>query len=92
MPVFKGTTSSSATSSPYNIAALIRSFSIVNKGAGANNVVVAVLYGSTNIYILNAALDAGEQYVYTGQPITLPAEHVIYVLASADCDYYFSLE
>jgi type II secretory pathway component PulF len=92
MPVFSGSTSTSASSSPYNLAAFIRSFSISNKSGSALTAVVSVLYGSTNTEIIRTSIEAGETYVSPGNPITLAAERTIYVLVNGSCDYYFSIE
>jgi hypothetical protein len=93
MAVFSGSTSLSATSTPYNIAGDIVSFSVVNKTGGAITINVSILYGSTNINIIpqNKSLASGEAYIYTGEPIRLQPERMIYVLVSGSADYYFSI-
>lgn len=93
MPIFSGNTATSATSSPYNIAGEIKSFSIVNKTGGAVTIDVSILFGSTNVNIipLNKSLALGEAYIYSGEPILLLAERTIYVVASGSVDYYFSI-
>jgi hypothetical protein len=91
--VFKGNTSTSATSTAVNIPQRILSFSLVNKSGGAITVNAGVLYGSTIMFApLNSALAAGEAYIYSGNPITLEADHQVYVEATGSCDYYFTLE
>lgn len=93
MPVLKGSTSTSALSTVYNNLLKITSFSLVNKAAGAVTVNVSIIYGSTNINIieLNKSLSTGQAYIYTGKPILLLPGYVIYVLVSGSTDYYFSL-
>jgi hypothetical protein len=93
MPVFSGSTSTSALSTAYNIPATIKSFSITNKSGGAVTVNVSVLYGSTNIWVteLNKSLAAGE-ILEDSKEIKLLAGRQIYVLVSGQCDYYFSIE
>lgn len=95
MPVFSGNTSTSATSTAYEIPSKIVSYSLVNKSGGAVLVNVSILYGSTNIWLppsLNKSLAAGEAYVYSGESITLLAGRTIYVLVNGSVDYYFSIE
>lgn len=95
MPVFSGNTTTSATSTAYEIPATIKSYSLVNKTGGAVTVNVSILYGSTNITIppsLNKSLSAGEAYVYSGESITLLAGRTVYLLVSGSVDYYFSIE
>lgn len=93
MPQFAGNTSTSASSTPYNIPAKIKSFSLVNKTGGAITVNVSILYGSTNISIIpmNKSLAVNEAYIYSGEEILLLAERQIYVLVSGSCDFFFSI-
>lgn len=93
MPTFKGNTATTATSTAYNIPSKIISFSIVNKTGGAATVNAGILFGSTvDVIPLNKSLAAGESYFYSGSPIFVPANSQIYFTASANCDYYFSIE
>lgn len=94
MPTFAGNTSTSATSSSYDNAVEINSFSLVNKTGVAVTVNASVLYGSTNIWLtpLNKSLAAGEAYIYSGEPITLLPGRSIYVLVNGSTDYYFSIQ
>lgn len=95
MSVFSGNTTTSATSTAYEIPAKIVSYSLVNKSGGAVLVNVSVLYGSTNIWLppsLNKSLAAGEAYVYGGEAITLLAGRTIYITVDGSLDYYFSIE
>jgi hypothetical protein len=91
--VFQGSTSSNATSTAANVVGQIVSFSIANKTGGANTVKVAIVYGSTVVYLLyNYSLASGESYVYVGNEITLLANYRIYVEVSGSADYYFSIK
>lgn len=91
MPTFSGNTSTSATSTAYDIPSKILSFSIANKTGGAVTASVGVLYGSTFYFIYNKSIATAESYIYSGEEIIVPANYQIYVAVSGDCDYYFSL-
>lgn len=93
MPTFSGNTATSAASTAYKLPARIKAFSLVNKTGGAITVNVSILYGSTNIYIieLNKSLAAGAAYRVDVADILLPANRQIYVLTSGSVDYYFSI-
>lgn len=90
--VFKGNTATNATSTANTIPTSIVSFSIANKTGGSVTASVGILYGSTFYIIYNQSLTSGTSYVYTGNPITVPANNQIYVNVSGSCDYYFSIE
>lgn len=91
MPVFKGTTSTSAVSTAYDISAEIKSFSIVHKGGGsAANINVSILFGSTNTYIYSGSLASGATYTDDVMRL-LPAGYMIYVLSDHEVDYYFTI-
>lgn len=96
MSVFKGNTATTATSTAKTIPASIVSFSVANKTGGAVTASVGILYGSTFYIIytkpLAAAGSAGSEYIYAGEPITLPIGNQIFVSVSGSCDYYFSLK
>lgn len=93
MPVFFGTTSSSAIGDAINIPYKVKSFSVANKTGGSITVSVGVVYGSTIVYWLyNEPLNSGENYVWLGDEILIESGYAIFVSASASCDYYFSTE
>ncbi len=96
MSVFKGNTASTATSEANNIPSDIISFSIANKTGGTITASVGVLYGSTATYFLYtkplAAAGALEsEYIYTGKPIRIEANHQIFVSVSGSTDFYFTI-
>jgi len=92
MPIFAGSTSTSATSTAYDNPTTIKSFSLTNKSGGAITVNASILYGSTNVWItpLNLQLDAGEMYE-DDKEILLTIGEQIYILVSGSCDYYFTI-
>lgn len=92
MAVFSGNTSTSALSTAYNIAAKIKSFSLVNKSGGSLTVSVSIILGSTNTSIYSGTIDSGETYVHNGGKIKILKEAQVYVLVNGSCDYYFSIE
>lgn len=95
MPTFSGNTTTSATSAAYTSPATIISFSLVNKSGGAITVSASILYGSTNISIMesNKSLAANEAYRVDLTNIVLLPNHQIYILVSGgSCDYYFSIK
>lgn len=94
MPVFSGSTSTSATSTAYTSPATIKSFSLVNKSGGAITVSASILYGSTNVSIMESSksLAAGEAYRVDLTNIVLLPNYLIYVLVSGATDYYFTIQ
>lgn len=91
--VFKGTTSTSATSTAANIPSYITSFSIANKTGGTITASVLIYYGSTGAYILYAYnISTNSAFIYTGDRITVQANYSIVVSVSGSADYYFSIE
>lgn len=91
--VFKGNTSTNVSSTAANIASEIAGFSIANKTGGSITIKVAVVYGSTIVYLLYGhTLAMGTSYVYSGNPITVPPNYNVYVEVSGDSDYYFSIK
>ena len=93
MPVFEGSTSTSAVSTAFTIPATITSFTLVNKSSSTITVNASILYGSTNIWItpLNVSLSAGEMWEGT-ESLSLLIGRTIYVLVSGNCDYRFNIE
>lgn len=92
MPVLSGNTSSSATSTAYDIPCSIRFFSLVNKSGGAITVNVGVLYGSTVAIIpYNLSMAAGDTLISNNE-ILIPVGHQVYISTSGSLDYYFVLE
>lgn len=93
MPVFKGNTSSSATSTAYSNATKIVSFSVTDKSGGGATINVSILYGSTNTLISshNQAIAANAVYTDT-RTIVLPAGYQIYLLSNVSVDFFFSIE
>lgn len=94
MPVFEGNTTGSIKSSALNIPSTIKSFSLVNKTGGAITVTVYIAQSdSTNraIMPLSKSLAAGEAYI-SDVPILVLSSYYILIIASASCDYYFSIE
>lgn len=92
MPVFKGNTSTNATSSAYDIPYKITYFNITNKSGGSITLNIGILYGSTiSITPYNLTLDAGDT-PYLTSPILVLAGHQIYITTTGNIDYYFSLE
>jgi hypothetical protein len=94
MPIFSGSTSTSANSTSYAIPYKIKSIRLVNKTGGAITANVSLLYGSTNIWItpLNKSISANDYYVYDPVDIDLPPSYIIHVLVNGSCDYTISLE
>lgn len=93
MPVFMGSTATSATSTAYKLPARIKSFYIVNKTGGAAVINVSILYGSTNINIVeyNKSLSINTAYRVDLADILLLPGRQIYVLTNATVDYFFSI-
>jgi len=92
MPVFKGNTSTNATSTAYDNPAKILSFSIVNKSGGAITVNVGILSGSTFAIVpYNLAMDAGD-ILNSDDVILLPVGYQISVVTSGNIDYFFTIE
>jgi hypothetical protein len=92
MPVVSGNTSTSATSTAYDIPTKIETYSLVNKSGGSITVTLSVLYGSTNVTINSQTITSGGVYLYQGDPIVLLADRQIYLLTTGSVDYYFSLD
>lgn len=93
MPVFKGSTATSAISDFYDIPSHITFFSIVNTSGGNITVNVAIGYGSTFTYILyNHSVTSADPHFFLGDPILLLNNNQIYVSSSGGCDYYFCIE
>jgi hypothetical protein len=90
MSVFSGNTSSSALSAAKAIPCFIKSFRLVNKTGSTANVSVAILYGSTNVYIYKGQIAANGSYVDSAVT-TIPIGKAIYVLTDQNLDYYFSI-
>jgi hypothetical protein len=91
MPVLKGHTSGSITSTAYNIAATIKSFTLVDKSGAGATVVVAIVENGDQVYIDRQALTANQAYK-TDVEIKLKSGFSILIITSAAIDYYFSIE
>lgn len=93
MPVFSGSTSTSATSTAYAIPSEIKSFSVTNISGGVVTLNVSIIYGSTNILISPYNYSLASDGIYEdSKGIKLLADHQIYILVDGSCDYYFSIE
>lgn len=88
--VFKGNTSTSATSTAANTPSKIISFSIVNRSGSTANVTVSIISGSTNIAIYKGTISSGATYTDDVLRI-IGSSATIYVLTDFNIDYYFSI-
>lgn len=94
MPVFQGNTTGSIRSSAKNLPSSIKSFSLVNKSAGAITVTVYISSAdSAEIAItpLSLSLDVGEAYISDVERKMLSSYYIVLVV-SGSCDYYFVIE
>lgn len=91
--VFKGTTSSTANSEPANIASDIISFTIANKGGGAAEVSIGIVYGSTITYLyFEKTINANDVSTYSGNIIRVLPNYHIFISTNVEIDYYFTIE
>lgn len=94
MPVFEGNITGSIRSSAKNLPSSIKSFSLVNKSASVISVTVYISSASSAeiaITPLSVLLDVGEAYISNVERKVLTSYYII-VVASGDCDYYFTIE
>lgn len=90
--VFKGTTATTALSTASQNDTDIVSFSLANTTGGALTVTVGISYGSVMTYILyNQSVNAGNSYIYAGEPIRVLPNYTIFVSVSGSFDYYFTI-
>jgi hypothetical protein len=90
--VFHGTTATTAESPANNIESDIISFSIANTTGGSLTARVGIFYGSTIVYILyDKAINSGDSYIYSGEPIRVLPNYKIFVSFSGSMDYYFTI-
>lgn len=94
MPVFKGTTATTAIGAAYDIPSYIGYYSLVNTTGGNITVDVGIFLGSTITYILkgHSVTTADPHFHETGARILIPIGYQIYVAASGSCDYYFVID
>lgn len=94
MPVFKGRDSGIITGIPLSIPSTINSFSIVNSSGGSATVTVSISDKDeleiTPITAIDYTLAAGQAYIRSSPILVLP-NYKIYIDASAQIDFYFSI-
>lgn len=94
MPVLKGSTSGSINLVGYNIPSTIESFSIVNKDVSSVTVTVYISDGEGSDVAITAvgySLSVGQAYIRKN-PIKVSPNNYIYIVASGDIDYYFTID
>lgn len=92
MPVFKGTTSGSITSSALNIPSTVKSYTLTNKTGGALSVTVAIVEPNVSTTYIRTESVAANSTVYGSDEIVLKSGFYILVIASGEFDYYFSIQ
>lgn len=93
MSVFSGNTSSNLVSQTWDIPAYITFCSLVNTSGGNITVDVAIVYGSTFVYILkNHSITSADPQYNLADKIKILAGRKLYVASSGSCDYYFVIE
>lgn len=89
MPVFEGRNSLGGTQVAANIPSGIMSYSVVMNGSGS--LIIYIGQASAYTRIFTGTLVGGDK-VYSTSPIQVLAGKSIYLVSSASCDYYFSIE
>lgn len=91
MPTIQGSISGSIKSVALNVPANIKWFSIVDKSGGGATVKIGIVVSGREIYIKTISLAANassDELV----DIRILANSQIIIVASALCDYYFSMD
>jgi len=92
MPVFKGTTSGSITSSALNQPSVIKSYTLTNKTGGALTVQVAIVEPTVSTTYIRTESVAANSTIYGSDEIVLKTGFYILVIAGGEFDYYFSIQ